>query len=185
MKKSLFLLLSLMTVSISARATKIVTIDTNTIFRDSKAGKALLRKQESAHTKFQKRFESEQKKIAELKQSVSEKMQKGILGEEDIRKELVSVELKERRASFDLEQEKAQLQADLKSEEVKLQKDISATANEIVASGDWTFVVTKDNPFVLASGDEHDGTKELLSAFDKKYETQLAKASLATEKKTA
>lgn len=181
MKKILLLALVLSSAVVQAR--DVVSIDTNLIMLNSKAGKKFEAQKEKARVEFQKTLSSKQEEVAKSKQELAEKVQKGLITEANFRVQLANVEIKERRAQFDVEEKSATIQNDLKNKESELRQDIAATAQELVKTEGWGVVVTKDAPFLVAANQDADVTPQVLKAFDKKYEASLAKSSLSTEKK--
>ena len=110
-------------------------------------------------------------------------MQKGAIDEESFRIQLAQVELKERRAEFDVQEKSTSLQNDLKEKELKLRQKVAATAQEVADNEGWSVVLDKHAPGVLYVKSDTDGTPQLLKACDKKYEAELAKSVLAKDDK--
>lgn len=178
------ILMSALFVSSSiVQARDVVSIDTNLILLNSKAGKKFETQKEKARIEFQKTLSKKQEEVAKSKQELAEKVQKGLITEAKFRAQLANVELQERRAHFDVEEASATIQNDLKNKETELRQDIAATAQELVKSENWGVVVTKDAPFLVAANQDADVTPQVLKAFDKKYEASLAKSALSSDKK--
>ena len=181
MKKMLLFLFVVSSAVVQAR--DVVSIDTNLILMNSKAGKKFEAQKEKARIDFQKTLSFKQEEVAKSKQELAEKVQKGLISESKFRMQLANVELKERRAQFDVEEASATIQNDLKNKETELRQDIAATAQELLKTENWGVVVTKDAPFLVAANQDADVTPQVLKAFDKKYEANLAKSALSTEAK--
>lgn len=181
MKK--ILLSALLISSVAVQAKNIASIDTNLILMNSKAGKKFEQQKETARLDFQKTLTKKQEEISKLKQDLAEKVQKGLITESDFRVQLSTVELKERRAEFDVQEHSAQLQNKLKNQEAELRQNIAVAAKEVAKAQEWSVVLDVHAPGVIYVNADIDGSPEVLKACDKTYEANRAKSALSTETK--
>lgn len=185
MKKIALLLLASTAVAQFAHADtpSKVTVNLNELKATSKEGQRLEKLREQKLREFREYAGKKEQEVASSEQMLLKKHQQGELAAGDLQDEMANLERQKRRAGAEIEDKKLEISMLIQKQDKALESKILASIPDIAKEKGWKEVKDIGGSVLFAAADL-DKTTDVLSALNKKFEADNAKAQVTGAKKT-
>ena len=153
-----------------ARPTKIVSVDSIRMLRESREGKKLESEIQGEVKSFEEYIRKANNELVAEQESLTKQAQNNLLSKDVLQDQADKLMRLKKDKQREIESRRETLSESIQSRQVKLREKQLVEAREVLVKQGWELMVEKHAPFVLAVSPSIDKTDDVIKAVNEKYE---------------